>query len=325
MGQRPTRRGAADEGLPKVLSALPVTALLGAAATPRRVSREVGATLVEVLVAIALTGIMLPTLATALITAHAGRANSRQQIAATALLHEATEAVRMVRDESWNNLATNGTFHPVISGTTWALASGSESLSGFTRQIVISDATRDGSGALVASGGTADPSTKHVAVTVAWTTPYNSSISSDSYLTRWSGNAIWQQTSVSDFAAGSTSSTVVSATGGGQVELAGAPSYQTAGDFTSQTFDAGVSVAFNYLDFTASRPANTTLGFQVAVNSDNATWNYVGPDGTSSTYFSAPAALPLGTTDRYLRFKAVLTGDGSVTPVVSDVTVSYTP
>src|SRR4051812_20050340 len=138
----------------------------------RIIRRQKGATLVEVLVAIALTGIMLPTLATALVTSHAGRATSQQQLKATGLLHEASEAVRVVREAGWSNIATNGVYHPVISGSTWTLASGSETVDGLTRQVTISSGERDGAGALVTGGGTADPATKHIEVSVAWTTPY---------------------------------------------------------------------------------------------------------------------------------------------------------
>lgn len=160
---------------------------------------QAGATIVEVLVAIALTGIFLPVLATALVAAHAGRATSIQQVQAQSLLKEATDAVRNVREKGWSNLATDGTYHPVISGSGWALTSGSETINGFTRSVVISTPQRNSSGTIVASGGTNDPSTKHVVVTVSWTTPTNASISTDAYLTRWQSNAVWTQTTQADF------------------------------------------------------------------------------------------------------------------------------
>ena len=171
-----------------------------------------GATLIEVLVAIALTGILFPALATALITAHAGRSTTIQQLRATSLLKEGTEAVRSVREKGWTNVATDGTYHPVVSGSAWALSSGTETLGGFTRQIVISTPERNAAGALVASGGTNDPSTKHVVVTVSWTTPYNGSITSDSYLTRWQNDSLWTQTSQSDFSGGTLTNTCVTTT-----------------------------------------------------------------------------------------------------------------
>src|SRR5688572_18508341 len=98
---------------------------------------ERGATLVEVLVAIALTAVMLPTLAVALATSNAGRATSQQQLKATALMREAAEAVRIARNQDWATVATNGTYHPAINGDTWTLANGPETIDDFTRQVVI--------------------------------------------------------------------------------------------------------------------------------------------------------------------------------------------
>lgn len=288
--------------------------------------QERGATLVEVLVAIALTGIMLPTLATALVTSHAGRATSQQQLKATALLNEATEALRVVRDAGWSNVATDGVYHPVISGSTWTLASGAETVGGFTRQITISAAERNGSGSLVQSGGTADPSTKRAAIEVGWSEPYTGSVSDDLYLSRWQGNATWAQTATGDFSAGTTTNTAVTNTAGGEVELAGAPTYQTSGTFESSTFDAGTAASFNYLTFTVNKPAGTDIKFQIAANTDNSTWNYIGPDGTGSTYFTAATAIPLDAAEgRYFRYKAFLSGDSTATPTLSDITLSYSP
>ena len=282
--------------------------------------RQKGATLVEVLVAIALTGVLLPALATALITSHAGRATTRQQLKAAALMQEAAEAVRVVRQADWSNIAADGTYHPVISGSTWTLAGGPETIDGFSRQVTIATAERD-------SGGAADPATKHVEIIVSWSQPYNGSVSEELYLSRWQDNTVWEQTAQADFTAGTVIGTAVTNTRGGEVELAaGTPAYQTSGTFESGTFDAGANAAFNYITFTASQPAGTTLQLQIAANTDNTTWNFAGPDGTGSTYFTAGAAIPPGAVDaRYLRFKAFLTGDGNATPVLSDVTVNYSP
>lgn len=293
----------------------------------RRTGSQRGATLVEVLVAIALTGVMLPTLATALVTSHAGKASAQQQLQASALLHEATEAVRVVREAGWGNIATNGTYHPAVSGSSWTLASSSETIGDFTRTVTISDAERNGSGALVASGGTTDPATKHIEVSVDWTTPYSGSVSDDLYLSRWQNEAAWGQTTDTELNTGTTTNTAVTSTGGGQVELAaGSPTYQTSGTFESETFDAGANAAYHYLSMTASQPSGTTISFQIATNNDNTTWNYVGPDGTNGTFFTGANAIPLSAADaRYFRYKAFLTGDGSATPVLSDIQVTYVP
>lgn len=171
-----------------------------------------GSTIVEVMVAIALTGIFLPALATALVAAHAGKATSIQQIQAQSLVREATDAVRNVREKGWSNVATDGTYHPVISGSAWTMSAGSEVINGLTRQIVISTPQRNAAGVIVGSGGTNDPSTKHVVITVSWTTPTAGSLTTDSYLTRWQTNTVWTQTTQADFTGGTHTNTCATTT-----------------------------------------------------------------------------------------------------------------
>jgi hypothetical protein len=100
-----------------------------------------------------------------------------------------------------------------------------------------------------------------------------------------------------------------------------------SGTYTSQTFDAGSTVGFNYFNFTDSVPTGTAITFQIAANNDNATWNYVGPDGTAFTNYTAPGAIPFTLSGlRYLRWQASLsTTNKNISPVISDVTVTYSP
>lgn len=162
--------------------------------------------------AIALTGVFLPALATALVAAHAGRASSIQQLQAQSLIHEATDAVRNIREKGWSNIATDGTYHPVPNASDWSLASGVETINGFTRQVVISTTQRNATGAIVEVGGTNDPSTKHIVVTVSWNTPVSGSLTTDAYLTRWQNNVVWTQTNQADFTGGTLTNTCAVAT-----------------------------------------------------------------------------------------------------------------
>ncbi len=96
----------------------------------------------------------------------------------------------------------------------------------------------------------------------------------------------------------------------------------------SNTFDVGgASSTFNALSWVPiSQPAGTFVEFQVAADNDNATWNFVGPDGTSATYFTAsPAVLPASLAgNRYFRYKVFMeTGSPSLTPSVSGVTLDF--
>jgi hypothetical protein len=95
--------------------------------------------------------------------------------------------------------------------------------------------------------------------------------------------------------------------------------YVTSGTFESASFDAGSTVAFNYLSFSATTPVGTSVTLQVAINNDNTTWNYFGSYTTSGQ-------IPLGSINgRYIRYKATLTGTGTNTPALNDVSINYSP
>lgn len=268
---------------------------------------------------------MLPAFAMAALTSRAAQPAAAQHLQALSLEHEAMEAVRSIREQSWNNVANDGTYHPVVSSDHWSLAIGNEVIGNLTRQVVISGVERDGSGNIVSSGGTTDPSTKHVSVTISWTSPVNGSITTDTYLTRWENDLSWVQTTQSDFDAGTLSSTITTNNAGGEVELDNGGGQNASGTYESPTFDAGAAASFNNLTFTISQPSSTTVAFQIATNNDNATWNYVGPDGTAATSYSNPGGIPLVDANaRYFRYKATLTATNtSNVPVISDVTVNY--
>lgn len=179
-----------------------------------------GQSLIEILIAIALTAIFLPALITGLVASREGRAQQIQRLEATTLAKEVEEAVRTVRENDWNSFAVNGTYHPINSGTTWTLVSGSELINGFTRSVVVSDVQRDINGDIVASAGTVDPSTKKVEISVSWNTPITSSVSYTIYLTRFMKNSSFGQTSENDFTDGTQKSVIVTNSSGGEVVLA---------------------------------------------------------------------------------------------------------
>lgn len=181
-----------------------------------------GQSLIEVILTIVLVSIFFPALLTGFVSTRSNRAVKDQRQHATAYLTEAQEAIRVVRANGWSNL-TAGTYHPTISGSTWILANGPETIDGnYTRQIIIEDAIRDSNGN-IAQSGTPDPATKLIITSVSWSSPFPNSVSAKSYLTRHDGN-IHTDTTVTDFS-GTVQGATVSATtgttipGDGQVQL----------------------------------------------------------------------------------------------------------
>ena len=106
--------------------------------------------------------------------------------------------------------------------------------------------------------------------------------------------------------------------------------YRASATLTSSSFNTGAGSNYDRLRFLPlSQPPATgpnAVRFQVASNNDNATWNYLGPDGTASTYYtvSDTAIHANHNNNQYIRYKLFLaTDDPSQTPVVSQVSIIH--
>ena len=172
-----------------------------------------GQMLLELLLAFALASIILPALLTGFVAAREGKVQQQERLVAVALDREAREAIRQIRDIQWENIETNGTYHPVASGSVWLLSPGAETINEFNRSIVIADAMRDANGNIVATGGSVDPSTKKVTITVSWNAVFPSSVTSVLYMMRMT-NLSWIQTTQAEFNAGTKLNAYVTSTNG---------------------------------------------------------------------------------------------------------------
>jgi hypothetical protein len=106
--------------------------------------------------------------------------------------------------------------------------------------------------------------------------------------------------------------------------------FSSSGTLVSAVRDAnpapGQVPTWGTLSWTASTPAGTSVKFQVAASNNlYGPYNYVGPDGTASTFFTTTgASLSQFNGNRYLRYQAILgTTDSTVTPTLSDVTLCF--
>jgi prepilin-type N-terminal cleavage/methylation domain-containing protein len=108
--------------------------------------------------------------------------------------------------------------------------------------------------------------------------------------------------------------------------------YATAGFLTSSVFDTGSPSNFFELMFDpqsqppATGPNSARIQFATATTTDPLAWNYVGPDGTSATYYTGGNTTinALHNGDQYFRYRVYLsTALDSVTPSVSDVAVTF--
>ena len=96
----------------------------------------------------------------------------------------------------------------------------------------------------------------------------------------------------------------------------------------SSSFDTGSSsTAYTTLNWqpTSQDPA-VIVKFQVATNNDNATWNFIGPDGTSGTYYTTSGGTisSANNNNRYIRYRVYLsTTNNTKNPTITSVGVNY--
>ncbi|MEI6532827.1 MAG: hypothetical protein WCO06_03240 [Candidatus Roizmanbacteria bacterium] len=246
-----------------------------------------GVVLVEILVAIALMFMLLPALITGFVASREGKTQEGNRLMATALLRESKDALRTIRETSWTNLATNGTYYPrIIGSTSWSLVTGTETVNGFTRKIEISDVLRNSNNIIVENSGTIDPSTKKIISTVSWNDPIPTSISSTEYFHRYLQNTTWTQTTQIDFNTGTFSNTTSSNTNGGDVRLLSSNSsgsfiddYTTPADYIFDSAKIEVTGGYAQLHDTSTLVSASSSNSTFDTNTSG--WTY-GEWGTTS-------------------------------------------
>lgn len=145
-----------------------------------------GFTIIEIIIACTIISITVLAL---LSTAQKGielSGRALRQAQANNLLEEGVEAVKIIRDNDWNNinnlvLDTDYYLFFNLNTNTWSLSSSIDTPTDsipsypiddiFTRKIVFSSTERDSSDDIVLSDGDVDDRTKKVTVSVSWLSP----------------------------------------------------------------------------------------------------------------------------------------------------------
>jgi len=134
---------------------------------------KTGLTIVEALIAIAVFVVLLLAVIGVYNFYLRIALSNGTSIKATFLAQEGLEAVRFMRDQSWDNitsLSVDTSYGVVFESGTWA-ATTTEILidSLFNREVILSEVYRDdATSQIVSSGGTLDPDTLKVTLNISW-------------------------------------------------------------------------------------------------------------------------------------------------------------
>ncbi len=138
----------------------------------------------------------------------------------------------------------------------------------------------------------------------------------------WSSPSMYYQDSgtVNTATAGQVALSQASGGGGG--------TYSSSGWLESSSFDTGSSrTSYTTLDWQpTSQNPSTSISFQIATNNDDKTWNFLGPNGTTGSFYTVPGTTisSANNGNRYVRYKVYFsTNDTSKTPVLTSVGINY--
>lgn len=104
--------------------------------------------------------------------------------------------------------------------------------------------------------------------------------------------------------------------------------YARDGYYTTQVFDSKSSnTSYFHISWDVYIPSNSTTTFQVRVGdtADLSSVPFIGPDGTSNTYFTNNEGSQIINLNnkRYFQARAYFTSDGTATPILRSVTLNY--
>ncbi len=192
-------------------------------AMKRHITEVKGFSLVELLVAVAIFGLVIGGVSFFAVDSLRGSRNIQLRVKAVLYVREATHAVLLNKDMSWRSIidqADGNTKHVVYSNGHYSLADGGEDKQDVSLSIVIDSVYRDGSGEIVQTGGIEDPHSKMITVSASWPDMFRTeqSIHSTFYVNDWN-TKYWVDTEESDFIAGVHDLTIPVSNNGGEVEL----------------------------------------------------------------------------------------------------------
>lgn len=105
--------------------------------------------------------------------------------------------------------------------------------------------------------------------------------------------------------------------------------YISTGNYTSDVLDTqSANAVYHYISTVSSLPLNTTLKFQLRTSNDAqfSGVSFVGPDGTSNTYFDNLDTFRIPNSfnnNRYFQVKYFFTSNTISTPVINSFTLNY--
>lgn len=146
-----------------------------------------GFSILEIILSVAIFSIFSAASVTFFLSALSIQQQSLQYSAAATYASAGIEAMRAVRDDSFDNLNNTDKSGLEFANGKWKLSGENDHFDIYTRVISISEVSRDGDGNVVTSGGITDSDMKKIVATVSWTDASGQTVSTavETHLSRW--------------------------------------------------------------------------------------------------------------------------------------------
>lgn len=309
--------------------------------------RKEGQSILEVIVAMAIFALISVTLISLALGSFVGLEQGGEQTEAEYLAQEGVEAVKAIYGRAWNELEyntsavsldTNGWFFDG-EGTT-------ENIGQFTRTILFSSVCRDTQNDVVnCPGAYTDVHSKRVTIVVIWSTRdgISNTVKRELYITNWDSDFFVQtdwssgsgQSKLVDYSSYDSDNGKIEVGTVGQIQLKGVAlgGFETNGSVVSSAFDMGDNSPVQIIEWSEIIPlcspfCSIELEISTApdVSGSPGVWtDWYGESGVGTTFtnFNGTVISNNLNGNRWLRYRATLSGDGNSTPVLNEVRVNY--
>lgn len=313
-----------------------------------------GQSVLEVIIAMAFFALISTSLVSLILGGLALLSTSGRIVQADFLAQEELEAARAIKSKAWNEMIYS-TSSVIVSGGMWEFAGeGTTEQAGiFSRTLIFSPVYRlaDGSLSVEGDAGAAyDPQSRMARALVVWDGGIQgpARLERDMLLTNWDrkewiqsdwiegdGQEIWLSPGKFDSSDGNIG---YESAGSVSLKEIATSTYAASGYIVSSAFSIGPEGSYVSIGWDADIPPDCpvcAVKFQIMTASDSAgvpgEWNseWIGPEGVDSgedDYFTEPS---FGMIDRstngrqWIRYKAVLSGEPTRTPVLNEVRIGY--
>jgi type II secretory pathway pseudopilin PulG len=182
-----------------------------------------GFSLSELVLAIGIFSMISSSLTLLVVDSTRSSQNTRVRAEASHFIQEIGNALVSIKSDSWYNLAQyteTGPKHLNFENNKYSIMEGSGEYKNFIYEFSVGHASRDDNFNLVSSGGTIDPHSRLISISIIWIDALGKSHTLDPqiYINDWNSNSI-VYTAESDFSIGTHSGTIVSNLQGGEIHL----------------------------------------------------------------------------------------------------------